>query len=167
MSCSSTGNTVSPNGSFSGVGGTTSRRSESEVVVGRNVECSSGCTGQLESIVVVVGLPIEADDSSASNSSDGSRETSVHSLLESTGVERVEIRVECSVALVVSYRLGNKPAETHVGWYEMSESRWVELLVQEITDVTNNDQDQVTDKSATSKPKVMIAYLMYVVTKTK
>lgn len=56
----------------------------------------------MESIVVVVGLPIEADDSSASDSGDGSRETSVHSLLESTCVERVEVRVERGVALFIS-----------------------------------------------------------------
>lgn len=56
----------------------------------------------MKSIVVVVRFPIEADDSSTSNSSNGSGETGVHSFLESTGVERVEIRVECSVALTVS-----------------------------------------------------------------
>ena len=59
----------------------------------------------MEGIVVVVGLPIEADDSSASNTSDGSRETGIHSLLESTSVERVEIRVERSVALIISSRI--------------------------------------------------------------
>ena len=87
MSCSSAGNTVSSDRSFSSIGGTTGRRGESKVVVGRNVECSGLGTGQFECVVVVVGLPIEAHDSSAGNTSDGSRETGIHSLLESTGVE--------------------------------------------------------------------------------
>jgi hypothetical protein len=110
VSCSSAGDTVSSNGSFSGIGSTTSGRSESEVVVGRNVQCSSLSTGQLEGIVVVVGLPIEAYDSSASNTSNGSRETGIHSLLESTSVERVEIRVERSVTLQISLTTGKSLA---------------------------------------------------------
>jgi len=49
----------------------------------------------------------------------------------------------------------------------MSESRWVELFVQEVTNVTDNDQDQITDSLAVFGNIFVPAYLMYVVTRTK
>jgi len=49
----------------------------------------------------------------------------------------------------------------------MSESRWVELFVQEITNVTDNNQDKVTDSLAVFENDARLAYLMYVVTRTK
>jgi hypothetical protein len=58
-------------------------------------------------------------------------------------------------------------AKTHVGRHEMSEGRWVELLVDEITNVTDNNQDEVTENQLKFNIEKTLAYLMYVVTKTK
>lgn len=130
MSSTSARNTVSSDRSLGSIGTPTGRRSKSEIVVGRDIQCACLGTGKLKSIVVVVRLSIEAHDRSSSNTSDGSRKASVHSLLESTGVERVEIRVECGVA---------------VGRDEMGKGGWVEFLVEEIPNVPNNNEDEVTD----------------------
>jgi hypothetical protein len=48
----------------------------------------------------------------------------------------------------------------------MGKGRWVELFVDEITNVTNDNQDEVTTSQLKSLLNA-IAYLMYVVTKTK
>jgi hypothetical protein len=58
-------------------------------------------------------------------------------------------------------------AGTHVGRHEMSKGRWVELLVDEITNVTDNNQDEVTGNQLKFNLGTVLAYLMYVVTKTK
>ena len=108
MPRSSTGYTVSLDGSFSSVGTSAGGRSETEVVVGRDVECSGRSAGQREGIVFVDGCTVEADDGTASNAGDGSSKAFVESLLQATSVERVEIGVECGVALLGQLRLADE-----------------------------------------------------------
>jgi hypothetical protein len=49
----------------------------------------------------------------------------------------------------------------------MCKGRWVELFVDEITNVTDDNQDEVADELVVYANDGCLAYLMYVVTKTK
>ena len=73
----STGNTISSDRSFGGIGASTGGGCESEVVVRRDVQCSCGSASQRERVVFVDGSSIEADDRTTSDTSDGSSKTFV------------------------------------------------------------------------------------------
>jgi hypothetical protein len=72
---------------------------KAEVVVRRNVENTSAGASEFVGLVVVVTLPVEDHDRSASDAGDRLVEAVVDTSLETASVERVEVRVERRVTL--------------------------------------------------------------------
>ena len=77
------------------------RLCETEVVVCRDVERTRLFAGKLETVKVVARRAVEHGDCPSADTRDGTGEAIVESLLEAAGVERVEIRVERGVAIVL------------------------------------------------------------------
>lgn len=99
------GNTIPLQPCFHGIGDSTRRLSEPEIVVRRNVQRTSRRSRQRKVFVEILGNSIKRLDRSSRDTRHRSREAVVHSSLESTSVEGIEIRVQRGVALSIKISL--------------------------------------------------------------
>src|SRR5258708_7811826 len=73
--------------------------SKSEVVVRCDIENTSCLSREGEATVVILGLTVEEHDRSSWDARDWCGETVIHTFLEPSGVEGIEIRIKRSITL--------------------------------------------------------------------
>lgn len=93
------GNAIPPDARLHRISARAVALRETEIVVRRNVERAGACASGDHRLVVVGRVPVQEHDGTPWDASDGVGETVIDTKLETTRVERVEVRVERGITL--------------------------------------------------------------------
>src|SRR5579859_775524 len=99
----------------------------------------SGCSGESERLVVVLGNAIEESYETTGNTSDWSTETVIDPHLQSPHIEVVEIGVQRSISLPLTLN----QISIYILLHQMSILRLFESLSKEVSDMSKDNEDKI------------------------